>query len=165
MKNQELIGKELLLTVNYSYNLKKVITPRAYSWSDEKINTSNFSPPFYKPNKERIIMKLFHYKKPVSTKKAAKDIVKSGFNLANLYELIALGKKYPNLQHEFAVFALGSQILYGANSVQFPVLIFGVDTKYQGYYPTPETKARGIMLFNASIYSYTCLYAGVKIKK
>ncbi len=115
-------NEEINLLVDYSLSLQEMISAGGYVRIHGKINKNNFYfPNELKSKKVSVSARLFHYNIPISSQDAINKIDKAGFRLATLAELLSLGSKYPELQYQFPIVALGSleMDVYGALSAPF----------------------------------------------
>ena len=95
------------VTVDYGLSLAKMIKAGKYDYVNSDINAKNF--PVARIGKvEMKNLELVHLNCNASTDEAIREIGKRGLGLGDLPMLLALGAKYPELQREFPVAALGS---------------------------------------------------------
>ena len=95
------------VTVDYGLSLAKMIKAGKYDYVNSDINAKNF--PVARIGKvEMKNLELVHLNCNASTDEAIQEIGKRGLGLGDLPMLLALGAKYPELQREFPVAALGS---------------------------------------------------------
>ncbi len=86
--------------------LKDAIKVGKYYWKDENITEKNF------PTSKELFgikdMVLFHFNENISSENASKKMDEAGYRPATLMELLTIGEKYPEIQCEFSLIALGS---------------------------------------------------------
>ncbi len=104
IKELKLVDK-IILTVDYSRTLQEMIVAGKYDWKDSNVTEKNF--PKVSGDKN-VFCKLFHFNRSISSKEAIAEMDKTGYRPATLFELLALGAKYPGLQHQFPIVALDS---------------------------------------------------------
>mgnify|MGYP001593530058 FL=1 len=70
---------------------------------------------------DTVDVQLVHFNRIVSTEEALKELDNQGLRAIDLHELLSIGAKYPNLQREFPIVALGSvwQDRYGPRYVPY----------------------------------------------
>lgn len=85
---------------------KQMIAAGKYDWVNPDITQEHF--PFQGQNRQQKEVTLFHFKRTMSSEDAISEIVKRGFQPANIEDLLALGSQYPDLQTQFVIGALGS---------------------------------------------------------
>lgn len=76
-----------------------------YDWMNSDISDEHF--PQKKIGETSITVRLMNFGRVISTKDIFIEFKKSGLRPANPAELLALGAKYPNLQKQFPIIALG----------------------------------------------------------
>jgi len=102
-------SEEISLTVDYSHTLEQMIVAGKYDWKDINIMEKHFPLPAELFGKKTTVSgKLFHFNRNISTVDAMAGIDKAGYRPATLPEILALGAKHPELQHQFLIIALGS---------------------------------------------------------
>lgn len=100
------LGNTYPLTINYERSVKDAVKFGRYDWANGNINTRNFQTK--RTGKANIVVELIHFNKNISTDQALSELDRMEYLPAKLYELLAFGKKYPDIQREFPVVALGS---------------------------------------------------------
>jgi len=105
------------IMVDYSRSLAEMIKAGNYDWVNDDITADRFS--VKGEGRQELIITLFHFNKTMSSDKVKSEMEKQGFRPAKVEELLALGEKYPDLQKEFPITALGSvwQNPHGNHSV------------------------------------------------
>ena len=94
------------LTVNYDTSIESLIEQGKYDWANSDINETNF--PSEEAGKSKIEVELVGFDKNISSGDAQGKIIKMGLEPLTLKELLHLGIKYPSLQQENPIVALGS---------------------------------------------------------
>jgi hypothetical protein len=104
------VGKEFNLKFKYR-SLEEMIEAGNFNYKDNNINTTNFPDPQEKELLNQVIklkVKIFDFKKDISSEDVLKELDKEGYRPATLTELLALAEIGPELQEQFPVIALGS---------------------------------------------------------
>ncbi len=100
---------EIVLSVDYSRSLQEMIAVGNYDWKNSDIVERNFPLLVELKGKTTIVFsKLFHFGRSIGSYEVISEINKAGYRPATLAELLALGEKQPELQHQFPLIALGS---------------------------------------------------------
>lgn len=94
------------MSINYDRSVEDGIKAGNYDWKNDDITSEHF--PSQETGTKEATVELFHYGKDMDTDEILTDLDKQGYREATLKELLALGEKYPNLQREFPIIALGS---------------------------------------------------------
>ena len=97
---------EYVVTVDYGKTLKEMIAAGQYDWENSDINSDNFQ--IEGDGTVETKLELVHLNKDASTKEVEAYFEKNGLRAATLEELLAFGAKFPEVQREFPVIALGS---------------------------------------------------------
>lgn len=99
-------GNSYPLFVNYDFPVGDAVKLGNYNWVNSDITSKNF--PTTRTGKAEVVVKLIHFNRYISTNKALRELDRMGYRPAELHELIAFGAKYPDVQREFPIVALGS---------------------------------------------------------
>lgn len=94
------------VAINYVTTIKEMIARGKYDWTNNDITSKNF--PTQRTGEANITVELVHFNRSIGTDEALRELDKMGYRPAELHELLALGEKYPDLQREFPIIALGS---------------------------------------------------------
>lgn len=94
------------IMVDYSQSLAKMVKAGNYDWVNSDINSKHF--PLKGKGKHKLEAVLFHFNRSIESDEAIAEMNKQDYHPATIEELLALGKKYPDLQKEFPIIALGS---------------------------------------------------------
>ncbi|MDQ5969018.1 MAG: hypothetical protein QG579_175 [Patescibacteria group bacterium] len=94
------------LIVNYALSLADMVKAGAYDWFSSDVNEGNF--PKMGEGEVPVSAELIHFNKYTSSEGAVTEMGGLGFRPATIHELLAFGQKYPNVQREFPIIALGS---------------------------------------------------------
>lgn len=94
------------LTVNYDQSVEKAIKAGRYDWTNNDITSKNF--PTKRSGTAEVDIELIHFNRDMNTDEVLAELDKRGLRPAELHELLKLGEKYPDLQREFPIIALGS---------------------------------------------------------
>lgn len=95
-----------LVTVNYGMTLEQMIAAGEYSSRNNDITAEHF--PFTGIGQVEVELHLVHLGRNASTDAVLAELDRRGLRPAKIEELLALGAKYPDLQKEFPLVALGS---------------------------------------------------------
>lgn len=93
------------LVVNYCMGLEEMIQAGKYDWADSDITSKNF--PITQHGKVEVAAELIHLNREVSSDEAIAALDRMGYRPETLPELLAFGAKYPEVQREFPIVALG----------------------------------------------------------
>ena len=99
-------GDQYRIIVDYNRSLSKMIKAGNYDWFNDNITAKNF--PLKGKGKHELEAILFHFDRDIESEEAIAEMDKQGYRPGRIEELLALGGKYPNLQKEFPIVALGS---------------------------------------------------------
>lgn len=94
------------VTVDYGMTLEQMIAAGRYDSQNGDITAEHF--PLQGTGKVEVELHLVHLNKVVSTEEVLAELDRRNLRPAKIEEILALGAKYPNLQKEFPVVALGS---------------------------------------------------------
>ncbi len=99
--------------MNYPIEVKattinELVKQGCYDWSDPAIKDGHFN--IDVPHRAEII--LLHFQDRMDGETALKALWRNNFRAASMPELLTLGIKYPKLQKDFPIVALGSIVRY-----------------------------------------------------
>jgi len=94
------------VVVNYDQSVEVAVKAGKYGWSNSDITTKHF--PSQRKGTAEIEIILVHFNRAIESDEAVRELDKQGLRPAELPELLAFGAKYPDVQREFPVIALGS---------------------------------------------------------
>lgn len=94
------------LLVDYRRPLADMIKDCRFADVHSKITEEHFSIKL-RPNRE-VEMRLFHFKRSVGTAEAILEMEELGYRPAELPELLAFARAYPNEQRKYPIICLGS---------------------------------------------------------
>jgi hypothetical protein len=116
---QKAEGAHYRVIVNYGQNLDQMIEAGHYDYVNYDITVTNF--PFKKKGMAEVSIKLVHFNRSIGSEEAIGELKKMGLRPATLPELLAFGAKYPRVQCQFPIAALGSvwQGGYGLGGVPY----------------------------------------------
>jgi len=142
---------KLPLTTDYSKSLYEMIEAGKYDIKNNSIISKNFPIPENFLNLYVIaICKLFYFYENYNSEEMKAEIKKSGYQVANLFEILAFGKIYPNLQRTFPIIGLGTIWRDPSSSLYVPGL-------------TNKQSRRCLDLFTLKgIWPSNCRFLGVK---
>ncbi|MBI2030537.1 hypothetical protein HYT05_02860 [Candidatus Kaiserbacteria bacterium] len=114
------------LTVDYTQTLEQMIAAGRYDWKNSDITAERFS--LVGDGVVDFEIKLFHFKRSISSEDADEAIKNDGWESAKIEHLLAFGAKYPEEQRKFPIVGLGSSAqvsggryvpcLYGGDSLR-----------------------------------------------
>ena len=111
--------------VIYGASVEEMVKLGQYGWSNEDITSNNF--PTNREGTIDVVVELIHFGLHAVTDEALRELDGMGYRPAELHELLAFGAKYPDIQREFPVVALGSVWQDPCGSHYAPVLFVDVD--------------------------------------
>lgn len=116
--------------IDYTDTFEQRLAAGRYDWKNSDITEKHF--PVKGEGKVKLDLELAHYAKSMSTEAVLAAIDAQGYRPATIEELLAFGAKYPELQREFPIIALGSvwRDLNGRRDVAF--LCGGGHERYLG---------------------------------
>ncbi|MBI4090447.1 MAG: hypothetical protein HY422_00305 [Candidatus Komeilibacteria bacterium] len=94
------------VTIDYADTFEQRLASGRYDWKNSDIKEKNF--PIKGEGTVERNLELAHYGKDMSTDAVLAAIDAQGYRPATIEELLAFGAKYPELQREFPIVALGS---------------------------------------------------------
>jgi hypothetical protein len=92
--------------VDYNRSFQQMIQTGNYDLVNNDITAEHF--PVIGQGKEEKTITLFHFNRTISSEDVISEMEKQGFEPAKIEDLLALGEKYPDLQKQFPIAALGS---------------------------------------------------------
>ncbi len=107
--------------VNHALSLKDMIKRGKYDWKNEDITSKNFPHDTAQGTKE-LNVELVHFGRYIESDEVISEMEKLGLRPATLPELLAFGEKYPDIQREYPVIALGSMWTRPGGGRHVPVL-------------------------------------------
>ncbi len=108
-----LLGVFFQLIVDYTMSLSDMVSAGQYDWVNPEITEANF--PKTRTGSISLNAELLHFNRTISSENALKEMEKLGFRPATIEELLAFGAKYPELQRQFPIVALGSSCVLGGD--------------------------------------------------
>jgi len=99
-------GNTYPVTVNYDLPVEDAVKAGKYDWMNSNVSSKNFPSKRKGTAEEEIV--LVHFNRKIDSDEAVRELGKMGLRPAELPELLAFGAKYPDVQREFPVVALGS---------------------------------------------------------
>ena len=106
LPNTQSIGPTYPVTVNYGLSLEEMIAAGRYNWKNGDITAEHF--PMNGDGTKEVVTELIHFNNYTESDKALRELDRRGFRPATIEELLAFGAKYPELQRQFPIVALGS---------------------------------------------------------
>jgi hypothetical protein len=94
------------VTIDYAKSVEQMKSDGQYDWSNDNINGENF--PITGEGVIETMLELVHFDRVVGTSEAEAELDKMGLRPATIEEILAFGAKYPEIQREFPIIALGS---------------------------------------------------------
>ena len=95
------------ILVDYAVSVEELLKLGKYDWSNSDITSEHF-PTKRTGGKVETKVELVHFGRNISSDEALKELDKMGYRPAEAHELLAFGAKYPDVQREFPIVALGS---------------------------------------------------------
>ncbi len=92
--------------VDFGMSIEELVRLGKYDWSNSDITSAHF--PTKRTGKVETKVELVHFDRNISSDDALKELDKMGYRPAEAHELLAFGAKYPDVQREFPIVALGS---------------------------------------------------------
>lgn len=94
------------VTVDYTLPLMEMIKAGRYDWVNPDITEEHF--PVKGEGIREVVVELIHFGRFMETDDVLRELDRLDLRPATIEELLALGAKYPEVQREFPVMALGS---------------------------------------------------------
>ncbi len=113
------------IVVDYDMAVKEAVRVGSYDYVDKFIPLEDF--PIEKKGKEELVVELIYLDSWLSTEEALKEIDRIGYRPVNFMELLAFGARYPEVQREFTVVALGSMYKLPNSHYAWPTLHWAID--------------------------------------
>ena len=99
--------------VYYDQSLAEMISAGKYDWKNSEITEKSF--PSKIRGQETLNLEMVHFNRNISSDSAVEEMYKMGLRPATLRELLSFGAKYPEIQREFPVVALGDSCRLGGD--------------------------------------------------
>ena len=109
------------LRVNYDLSVESLVINGKYDWKNDAITGKNF--PTTRKGEVDLVLELVHFNKVLTSEEVLKELDKMGYRPAELHELLTFGEKYPDIQRQFPVFALGSLLRLWDDDRHVPCLL------------------------------------------
>lgn len=97
------------IKVNPKDTIESLVNEGKYDWKNDNITSNLFAD---KPTAGRVKLELLNYGL-IDSEDALARMKREGYRPANIFELLAFGIKYPDLQKENPIIALGSVVRLG----------------------------------------------------
>lgn len=94
------------VVVDYSQPLDEILSAGKYDLVDHNITEKNF--PKTADGVVELNIELVHFNHGISSDSVVAEMDKMGLRPATIWELLAFGAKYPELQRQFPIVAIGS---------------------------------------------------------
>lgn len=108
----------LSIIVDYNRSIEDMVESGKYDQADACISSKNF--PANNSGIIEVNIELYQFEKIMSSYQMVWAIKRDDLRAANIRELLALGEKYPELQRDFPIVALGSE----CEGRQIPMLVY-----------------------------------------
>lgn len=92
--------------VDFGMSIEELVKLGKYDWTNSDITSEHF--PTKRVGKVETKIEFVHFGRNISSDDALKELEKMGYRAAEAHELLASGAKYPDVQREFPIAALGS---------------------------------------------------------
>lgn len=99
--------------IDYSRSIANYVVLGKYDSVDKQITDDNF--PSTETGKVMRKLILLHFNRDLSSKQAIPKIIKAGCRSACMKELLTFGERYPQVQKDFPIVALGSVAQLGSD--------------------------------------------------
>ncbi len=96
------------ITIDYGLSLVEMIKVGHYDWVNNSITAENFSIAGAGEGTVDLEVQLVHFKRYIESDEAIKKMDGMGLRSLTLPELLAFGAKFPEVQREFPIIALGT---------------------------------------------------------
>ena len=100
------VSDTYIISVDYGENVEDGVEAGHYDWANSNITSEHF--PTERKGTAKVEMKVIRFNRSVSTDEALCELDRMGYRPVELHELPAFGEKYPEIQREFPILALGS---------------------------------------------------------
>jgi hypothetical protein len=94
------------VTVDFGMSIEDLLTFGKYDWVSSDITSGHL--PTKRVGKMETTIEFIHFGRNISSDDALKELDQMGYRPAEAHELLAFGAKYPGVQREFPIVALGS---------------------------------------------------------
>lgn len=118
---------QYLVTVNYDLSVEDAVKAGKYDCKNDRITSKNF--PSKRKGKVDAEIILVKFAKDMESEAILLELDKQGLRPAELPELLAFGEKYPEVQREFPIVALGSVWQDAGDDRNVPCLSGGSDER------------------------------------
>ncbi|MBI2039244.1 MAG: hypothetical protein HYT22_03130 [Candidatus Niyogibacteria bacterium] len=108
------------ITVDYTLSLERMIAAGHYDWKNDDITAKHF--PMKGEGSANVEIQLVHFNRVMESETVIRELDTMGLRPATLEELLAFGAKYPDIQREFPIVALGSVWRYASGFRSVPFL-------------------------------------------
>jgi len=95
-----------VVTVNHDLSLAAMIRAGQYDWVNSDITSDHF--PIKDEEGTKDALELVHFERYIESDDVLRELDRRGLRSATIEELLAFGAKYPELQRQFPIVALGS---------------------------------------------------------
>jgi hypothetical protein len=95
------------VTVGETVSVEDAVKAGKFDWSNDNITSKNFSKLTDGQKSDKEVF-LFHFNKTMSSEEVIAKMDKAGYRPGNIWDLIGLAVKEPDLQRKFPIIALGS---------------------------------------------------------
>jgi hypothetical protein len=95
------------VTVDETVSVEDTVKTGKFDWSNDNITSKNF-PKITDGQKSDREVTIFHFNKTVYSESVIAEMDKAGYRPANIWDLIGLAIKEPDLQRKFPIVAFGS---------------------------------------------------------
>jgi hypothetical protein len=120
---RELIfGRQYLVVTDYDLLVEDAIAAGHYDQKNSNTRITNRNFPSKRMGTRALEIILVKFKYAMSSEDVLRELDKHGLRPAELPELLAFGERYPDVQREFPVVALGSVWQYSGGRCYVPYL-------------------------------------------
>ena len=113
--------------VDYNQSIEEAV--KSYDSVTPQIISERFIPPLVRRGKSGIVVELVRFEEPLSTEEMIHEFKRMGYRPANIYELLALGEQFPEVQKKFTIVAFGSlwQFEGGDHYIYYAPFLYGTN--------------------------------------
>ncbi|MDQ5938885.1 MAG: hypothetical protein QG603_824 [Patescibacteria group bacterium] len=104
----------------FGHSIDELVKQGNYNWADDSINDRNFKAD--EMHQTEVFLK--HFGQNMSTETVLKALDADGLRPATMSELLEFGSRYPELQRQFAIVALGS-LWRDATGIRYDGCLYG----------------------------------------
>jgi hypothetical protein len=104
-----------IITVDETVSVEDAVKTGKFDWSDDDITSTNFPKITNGQKWDDKEVTIFHFNKTMTLEAVIAEMDKAGYKPANIWALIGLAVKEPDLQRKFQIVGLGSVCKLGGD--------------------------------------------------